>query len=133
MTITNDRILTQDVKDLIETANIGEDFDFTAKWKFVAREGQRLIGIIVYDLFEAQDITYPMIEHIIFHPKFQRTKSTIKFLRKTEELIVNEGYKQLLAYILNKKTLMVKLATKFGYIPYQDAGEGKMYYKNMGE
>lgn len=131
LVIENSKYLERDVLDLIDNSNIGEPFQYDDKYRFVARQDGKLVGIIAYDLVSMGGKEYPKIEHIIFHPDFQRKRTSLKFLKETEKLLRLEGYTQFIAFINNNKELMIRLAMKFGYAPYHELDDGKYYYKNM--
>uniref|UniRef100_A0A6M3L4S2 N-acetyltransferase domain-containing protein n=1 Tax=viral metagenome TaxID=1070528 RepID=A0A6M3L4S2_9ZZZZ len=130
--IENRKELDEEMLSLIQHAKIGEEFDVSADYKFIAKYKDKLVGIIVYRVVTAGTNKYPRFIHIIFHPDYKRSKVAYVFARETEKILARDGYIQTLAYIKQEKAHMRDLAEKFGYEKYAEDDEGKFYCKTIG-
>ena len=125
-------MLSNDVIELIKNSKINEEFNYDAEYKFIQRDGDNLVGLVFYDLQETKGKEYPRFIHVIIHPKYKRNRLAYKMLKESEKVLVEEGHKQIVAQIDNDKTLMIQLATKFGYKRYANRNGYGFYYKTLG-
>lgn len=124
----------EELKKLIDTSNIDEDFDYNADFYHVGREAGKIVGVIVYKLQSFKDGTIlPRFIHVIFDKSIQRTKKIILLLLKSQKIIKELGYNQMFCLVKEDKQEMIIYAKKFGFKEWTSSEHGKLFYKNIGE
>ena len=74
---------------------------------------------------------YPQFEHIIIHPKRQRTRISVMLMQRVESYLQELGYKEYVCYIKSEKKVMSDYAIKFGFKKYSEMPRGTWYYKSL--
>lgn len=127
--------VTEEIKSLILNSGLDEPFDWVnVKHIIRGKYDDELVGIVVYGEITLQGKLYPRFLHVIFSPKYKRSKKALDLLILSEQEIKKLGFNQIITFIhkeLNNKSMKEKYALKFGYKHYADTGDGKLFYKNI--
>ena len=124
--------IQDDVRVLVDSKNLGEEFHSECEFKFVGRIDDKLVGIIAYRLGELQGIPCPQFCHVIVEAEFRGDEEVRILLKDSENLLKSMGYFKTYCYILSYKKYMHKSALRHGYEEFQSDGEGTFYIKNLG-
>jgi hypothetical protein len=127
--------VTEEIKSLIKKSGLDEPFDWiNVKHIIQGKYNNELVGIVVYGETNTQGKVYPRFMHVIFNPKYKRTKKALDLMILSEQEIKKLGFDQIIVFIwkeLNNKDMKEKYALKFGYKHYADTSNGKYFYKNI--
>jgi hypothetical protein len=112
-------------------ANPPEEFNYKADVKYLYYEGNKLLGIIAYNLGRIAREETPLFIHIILAPELRRSKRAYKFLYDTFR-DMKAKYKIIVAHIPNEgREYMVGLALKVGFVMYSESKDSKYYYLDL--
>ena len=122
------RLLKQDeypeVKKLAEICKVQEEIDMGAD--FIGARNGNLIGVSGVDL---ESRRYPVFEHIIIHPDYQKSKLGILLMRRMEEYLLSKGKDMYVSYITNDMNWMQIYAIKWGMTSYANNDRGIWFNK----
>lgn len=123
-------------QEFIDNSGLNEEFDWDGlKYLVVAKEHNKLFGLVAYGLLEIEGKAYPRFLHIIITPEKRKTRRGILLMLKSEEYMRKLGYRQTIAYIMDSlkdRDMNERYAMKFGYKYYTKNNEGKYFYKDLG-
>lgn len=120
------------IREFVAKADIKEEFAEDAKWKFVAYEDVKPIGLIFY--ISVKDVNgkeFPRLVHVIIDENHRKSGLLNDLFNFTIEEFKKQGINQLVACVYPGKPLMEKLALKYGFLEFLENEEGKHFYKNL--
>ena len=123
---------TQELENFVDRMNIGEEFDYNAQFIFIGKSNGELVFVNVFRLEVMNGQIIPRFIHILLDKPARRSKFAIDLMKQAEQYLTLLGYKTAFAYILHNKTMMGRLAQKFGYVQKGEDNAGKYYWKTIG-
>ena len=129
--------LDKDVNYVIKTSGLDEPFDYeNSKYFIVAKNGDDVIGLVVYGVMQVGQATLPRFLHIIIAPKYKRSKLAYKMLLDSEQELLKLGFKFITCFVrfdLASRDMKIKYALKWDYRKYKQNDEGEFFYKIIKE
>lgn len=116
------------IKHLAFICEIDEPIDEKCDFLCAFDKELGLVGVAGVNL--KRDL-YPQFEHIIIHPKRQRTRVSVMLMNKMEEYLKNKEYKEYVAFIKNDKKMMQEYAMHWGMKEYSKTPRGVWYFKSL--
>ena len=129
--------LIRDVNYTIKESGLDEPFDYlNSKYYVVAKNGDEIVGLVVYGVMQVGQATLPRFLHIIIAPKYKRSKLAYKMLLESEQELLKLGFKFITCFVrfdLASRDMKIKYALKWGYRKYKQNDEGEFFYKIIKE
>ena len=129
--------LIRDVNYTIKESGLDEPFDYlNSKYYVIAKNGDEIVGLVVYGEMQIGEATLPRFLHIIIAPKYKRSKLAYKMLLESEQELLKLGFKFITCFVrfdLASRDMKIKYALKWDYIKYKSNDEGEFFYKIIKE
>lgn len=121
-----------DIVALAKECDIGEEYDKSCDLVYVWLEEGKMTGIIAFKkvLFSSGQ-TIPRLEHLFYRHSPTSDRKAIFVLLTVEQRIIDEGYKQMWAYIEKTRQYMYDYAMKYGFKEYARDEQGSFVSKNL--
>ncbi len=130
-----DTYIQDDVIAVIKESGLDEPFDYiNAKYFIVAREGDDIIGLVVYGEMQVADVMLPRFLHIIIAPKYKRSKLAYKMLQESENKLAEMGFKIITCFIrfdLPNRDMKIRYARHWRYLKYKEDSLGEYFSKQI--
>lgn len=129
--------LIRDVNYTIKESGLDEPFDYlNSKYYVIAKNGDEIVGLVVYGVMQVGQATLPRFLHIIIAPKYKRSKLAYKMLLESEQELLKLGFKFITCFVrfdLASRDMKIKYALKWDYRKYKQNDEGEFFYKIIKE
>jgi hypothetical protein len=129
--------LIRDVNYTIKESGLDEPFDYlNSKYYVIAKNGDEIVGLVVYGVMQVGQATLPRFLHIIIAPKYKRSKLAYKMLLDSEQELLKLGFKFITCFVrfdLASRDMKIKYALKWDYRKYKQNDEGEFFYKIIKE
>lgn len=115
------------LKEFQEIVKLEEGIDYGCFFVTAEDDNGKLIGLAG---FNTRLQKYPVFEHILISPAYQKTSLVVRILKKMEDFIFND-LKQgcYLSEIKITDKRMINYAIKWGMKKFQENGESAWYFK----
>lgn len=127
--------LIRDVNYTIKESGLDEPFDYlNSKYYVIAKNGDEIVGLVVYGEMQVGQATLPRFLHIIIAPKYKRSKLAYKMLLESEQELLKLGFKFITCFVrfdLASRNMKIKYALKWNYRKYKQNDDGEFYYKTI--
>lgn len=127
--------LIRDVNYTIKESGLDEPFDYlNSKYYVIAKNGDEIVGLVVYGEMQIGEATLPRFLHIIIAPKYKRSKLAYKMLLESEQELLKLGFKFITCFVrfdLASRNMKIKYALKWNYRKYKQNDDGEFYYKTI--
>ena len=129
--------LIRDVNYTIKESGLDEPFDYlNSKYYVIAKNGDEIVGLVVYGVMQVGQATLPRFLHIIIAPKYKRSKLAYKMLLDSEQELLKLGFRFITCFVrfdLASRDMKIKYALKWDYRKYKQNDEGEFFYKIIKE
>jgi hypothetical protein len=129
--------LIRDVNYTIKESGLDEPFDYlNSKYYVIAKNGDEIVGLVVYGVMQVGQATLPRFLHIIIAPKYKRSKLAYKMLLESEQELLKLGFRFITCFVrfdLASRDMKIKYALKWDYRKYKQNDEGEFFYKIIKE
>lgn len=123
---------TYELEQFINSANLGEPFDYKAHFIFVAKQGSKIVFVNAYRIEDAFGQVMPRFIHIVLGKELKRSRKAVELMIKAEKMLSLLQYTKSFAYILFDRQDMADLAMKFGYKKDISDNQATYYFKTIG-
>jgi len=126
-----DLVKKENVSEILKLALISEiDEQVDTDCDFICAYDRDigLVGVVGINLKKEH---YPQFEHIIIHPRRQRTRLSVMLMNKMEEYLKDKGYREFVSFIRSDRKVMVDYALRWGMRIYNENERGKWLYKSL--
>ena len=118
----------------VALCNIGEDFHYGARYKYIGTQDDEIkIAIVYMVVHDVTGMIYPRFIHVLIHPDFRRSKDAYAFLMETIRDLKKKHFYAIVANIPESRRHMMVLAKKLKFKEYGSNDYGKLFFADIDE